>query len=185
MDALGEDPPAGLRLCRQPGSVRRTPNLVRGPRPRYHCHMCNAYEQHVKWVEYTRMMQDLELGIPTQQTELDLPQSDMVRINDMAPVMRAAENLVELVPMNFSFAPSGPKGGPVFNFRSEGRDFSNSGRCLIPASGFFEFTGANIPKTKHRFTLGGFAFSRDRRLVARGAGQSSGELHDADHLAWP
>ena len=73
--------------------------------------MCNAYEQHVRWVEYTRMMQDLELGLPTQQTELDLPQSDMVRINDMAPVMCAAGNGVELVPMNFSFAPSGAKGG--------------------------------------------------------------------------
>ena len=101
--------------------------------------MCNAYEQHVRWVEYTQMMQDLELGIPTQQTELDLPQSDMVRINDMAPVMRAAGNGVELAQMNFSFAPGRPKGGPVFNFRSEGRDFSKSGRCLIPASGFFEF----------------------------------------------
>lgn len=95
--------------------------------------MCNAYEQHVKWVEYTRMMQEHELGIPTQQSELDLPQSDMT------PMMRAAGNVVELAPMNFSFAPSGPKSGPVFNFRSEGRDFSKSLRCLIPASGFFEF----------------------------------------------
>ena len=38
--------------------------------------MCNAYEQHVKWVEYCKMMQALELGIPTQQSELDLPESD-------------------------------------------------------------------------------------------------------------
>lgn len=83
--------------------------------------MCNAYEQHARWVEYSQMMQDLELGIPTQQSELDLPQSDLVRINEMAPVMRAAGNGVELVSMNFSFAPNGPKGGPVFNFRSEGR----------------------------------------------------------------
>jgi putative SOS response-associated peptidase YedK len=103
--------------------------------------MCNAYEQHVKWAEYCKMMQALELGIPTQQSELDLPESDDVRINDMAPVMRAAGNNIELVSMNFSFPPSGPKGGPVFNFRSEGRSFANSNRCLIPASGFFEFTG--------------------------------------------
>lgn len=99
------------------------------------------------------MMQDLELGIPTQQTELDLPQSDMVRINDMAPVMRAAGNGIELAQMNFSFPPGRPKGGPVFNFRSEGRDFAKSLRCLIPASGFFEFTGKKYPKAKHRFTL--------------------------------
>ena len=101
--------------------------------------MCNAYEQHVKWVEYVQMMQALELGIPTQQTELDLPESDDIRINDMAPVMRAAGNGIELVPMNFSFPPSNPKGGPVFNYRSDGRHFDKSNRCLIPASAFFEF----------------------------------------------
>lgn len=74
--------------------------------------MCNAYEQHVRWVEYTQMMQDLELGIPTQQTELDLPQSDMVRINDMAPVMRAAGNGIELAQMNFSSRPVVQRVGP-------------------------------------------------------------------------
>ena len=72
--------------------------------------------------------------------------------------MRAAGNLIELVQMNFSFPPSGPKGGPVFNFRSEGRNFSNSNRCLVPASGFFEFTGTKYPKAKHRFTLNGQPF---------------------------
>lgn len=79
---------------------------------------------------------DLELGTPTQQTELDLPRSDMVRINDMAPVMRAAGNGIELAQMNFSFAPSGPKGGPVFK------------------------------KTKHRFSLIGAPFHGHRRAMA-------------------
>jgi putative SOS response-associated peptidase YedK len=41
----------------------------------------------------------------------------------------------------------------VFNFRSEGRHFDKSNRCLIPASAFFEFTGKKYPKAKHRFTL--------------------------------
>lgn len=120
--------------------------------------MCNAYEQHVRWVEYCQMMQALELEIPTQQTELDLPQADDIRINDMGPVMRATSNMIELAQMNFSFPPSGPRGGPVFNFRSEGRDFTDSKRCLIPASGFYEFTGKKYPKTKHRFSLVGAPF---------------------------
>jgi putative SOS response-associated peptidase YedK len=72
--------------------------------------------------------------------------------------MRAADDGIELVPMNFSFPPSGARGGPVFNFRSEGRHFDNSNRCLIPASAFFEFTGKKYPKTKHRFTLNGAPF---------------------------
>lgn len=119
--------------------------------------MCNEYERHIRWAEYCRML-DLSLGIPTRQSELDLPPSDDVRINETAPVMREADDGIELVPMNFSFPPSGARGGPVFNFRSEGRQFDTTNRCLIPASAFVEFTGKKYPKTKHRFTLNGAPF---------------------------
>jgi hypothetical protein len=67
--------------------------------------------------------------------------------------MHAAGNVVELYSMNFSFPPSRPGGKLVFNFRSEGRCFAKSNRCLIPTSAFFEFTGKRYPKSKHRFTL--------------------------------
>ena len=43
----------------------------------------------------------------------------------------------------------------MFNFRSEGRQFDKSNRCLIPTSAFFEFTGKRHPKAKHRFALKG------------------------------
>ncbi len=117
--------------------------------------MCNSYEQHVAWQSYCRMMQQLELGIPARQGEADLPQADTIRVRDMAPVIRAAGNGVELVQMRWSFPPPRPGGKPVFNFRSEGRSFRDSRRCLVPASAFFEFTGTKSPKTKHRFTLAG------------------------------
>jgi len=120
--------------------------------------MCNNYEQHVAWAEYCRMMQALELGIPTRQSERDLPNADEIRVNDMGPVMHVAGNCVELAPMNFGFPPAHPRGGPVFNFRSEGRRFDKSNRCLVPASAFFEFTGRKYPKAKHRFTLAGAPF---------------------------
>lgn len=78
--------------------------------------MCNDYEQHVRWAEYCKMMQALDLGIPTEQSDVDLPLADDVRINDQGPVMRAAGNVVELCSMNFSFPPARPGGGkPVFN----------------------------------------------------------------------
>ena len=132
--------------------------------------MCNDYEQHIAWAEYCRMMQSLALDIPTHQTELDLPQAGDIRISDPAPIMRAAGDRIELARMTFAFPPSGPKGGPVFNFRSEGRDFSNSKRCLIPASAFFEFTGKKSPKAKHRFTLNGAPFMAIAGLWRDGQG---------------
>ena len=115
--------------------------------------MCNDFEQHIAWAEYCELMRHLELGIPPQQTELDLPIADDIKIGDVGPIMRAAGDAIELSPMRFGFPPANPKGGPVFNFRSEGRRFAHSNRCLVPASAFFEFTGKKYPKAKHRFTL--------------------------------
>ena len=120
--------------------------------------MCNDYEQRVSWREYREAMKALEVGMPTEQGEADLPQADDIRIGDIGPVMRAAGNGIELAPMKFGFPPASPRSGPVFNFRSEGRHFDKSNRCLIPASAFFEFTGKKYPKAKHRFTLDGAPF---------------------------
>ncbi len=84
--------------------------------------------------------------------------------------------------MRFGFPPPpGKKGGPVFNFRSEGRSFAASRRCLIPASAFFEFTGTKYLKAKHRFTLGDAPFLciaglwRDvgREAAGEGAGNTN------------
>jgi putative SOS response-associated peptidase YedK len=112
--------------------------------------MCKDYEQHVRWAEYRQMMQALELAVPVRQGESDLPQADDVRINDDGPIMRAAGNEIELVPMSFSFPPERPRSAPVFNFRSDGRHFANSTRCVVPTPAFSEFTGKKYPKAKHR-----------------------------------
>ena len=132
--------------------------------------MCNDYEQHVGWAEYSKLVQQIGLDMPAHQDELDLPQADDIRINDTGPVMRAAGNGIELAPMKFGFPPKGPRGGPVFNFRSEGRRFDNSNRCLIPATAFFEFTGTKYPKAKHRFALNGAPFMAIAGLWREGSG---------------
>ena len=119
--------------------------------------MCNDYEQHIRYADYAGLMRQLDLGIPDHQSQADLPQGDDIRIGNTGPVMRPTGNGVELATMTFGFPPKG-RGGPVFNFRSEGRHFGDSRRCLIPASAFFEFTGSKYPKTKHRFTLNGAPF---------------------------
>jgi putative SOS response-associated peptidase YedK len=117
--------------------------------------MCNDYQRHVEWEAYCHLMQALELGIPAQQSEIDLPPAEDVRINDIAPVMRTRGNVVELVPMRWSFPASRPAARPVFNFRGEGRRFDKDDRIIIPASGFYEFTGTKSPKSKWLFALKG------------------------------
>ena len=134
--------------------------------------MSNDYEQHILWHEYCKMMQALELGVPTLQSERDLPIADDIRINDLGPVMRAAGNGIELVAMNFGFPPSRPRASPVFNFRSEKRSFENSHRCLIPASAFFEFTGKKYPKAKHRFALNDAPFMAIAGIWREGKGDA-------------
>jgi putative SOS response-associated peptidase YedK len=116
--------------------------------------MCNDYEQHIRYAEYRQALGEVELAAAEHQGEADLAQADDIRIGDLGPVMRLEGGEIMLSSMRFGFPPPlGKKAGPVFNFRSEGRSFATSRRCLIPASAFFEFTGTKYPKAKHRFTL--------------------------------
>ncbi len=116
--------------------------------------MCDDFEQQIAWADYCALMQAIELGIPTNQTELDLPPAADVRITDMASVLVDDGDGPRLHRMSFGF-PSAGKGGPIFNFRSEGRSFENSKRAVIPMSAFYEFTGTKSPKAKHCFTVVG------------------------------
>jgi putative SOS response-associated peptidase YedK len=111
--------------------------------------MCNAYEQQVSHAQYRKAIEALELASPADASALET--SGEVRIGDMGPVLRAAGNGV----MRFGWPPPRPKAGPVFNFKSDKRNFADSRRCVIVLSGFFEFTGTKYPKAKHRFSLKG------------------------------
>ncbi len=117
--------------------------------------MCNEYEFETKWEEYSRIMAREMLDLPARQTETDLSRNPSIRIGDTATVIRVAGNGVELTPMAFGFPPPRKGAAPVFNFRSDGRHFADSARCLVPASAFFEFTGSKYPKTRHRFWMPG------------------------------
>ena len=127
-------------------------------------------------------MRTLELGLPTREGDADLPQADDIKINDVGPVMRAAGNVVELVPMRFGFPPSGARGGPVFNFRSEGRRFDKSNRCLIPASAFFEFTGKKYPKAKW-IEYESFQRTEGRKGATLAFGEPVGAQQAVEHAA--
>jgi putative SOS response-associated peptidase YedK len=72
----------------------------------------------------------------------------------VAPIIRPAEGGVEIAQMRWGFPAPRPKAPPIINFRSEGRRFER-GRCLVPASWFYEFRGAKAPKEKWKFTKSG------------------------------
>jgi len=117
--------------------------------------MCNDYEQHVAYAQYAAAIRALELSPPSSESARDLPRADDIRVGDIGPVLRIAGNGVELVQMRFGHPPPRPGAPPTFNFRSDGRRFADSRRCIIVLSGFFEFTGMKYPKAKHRFSLSG------------------------------
>lgn len=116
--------------------------------------MCNDYEQHVTHAAYLGALAAAGLEAAASAAS-DLPQADDIRIGDMGPVLVAVGNGVGLRVMRFGWAPPREGAGPVFNFKSDGRHFDKSQRCVVILSGFFEFTGSRYPKAKHRFTLRG------------------------------
>jgi putative SOS response-associated peptidase YedK len=79
---------------------------------------------------------------------------DSIRITDPNAIVRPSttgEPGAELVVRRWSWP--GPGGKPVFNMRSEGRDFgfsASGGRCLVVADGFYEYTAPADPKAKRK-----------------------------------
>lgn len=117
--------------------------------------MCNDYKLEVGIASILEDFDDLEINIETPEGIPNVEPRADVRISDVAPIVRSAGARMagELVNRRWSWP--GDNGKPVYNFRSEGRDFT-SGRCLILADGFYEHTDpqpGEKRKTKWLFTL--------------------------------
>lgn len=109
--------------------------------------MCNLYTQTKSVDEVARVFRDLQLPISFPEGAPNLQAKD-IAITDPGPIVRARrEGGFELVVRRWSWP--GANGKPVYNFRSEGREFS-SGRCLIVGDGFYEFTTPADPKQKRK-----------------------------------
>jgi putative SOS response-associated peptidase YedK len=105
------------------------------------------------------------------------PRAD-IKITDVAPIVRTVagnRGAGDLVQRRWSWP--GPNKKPVYNFRSEDREFT-SGRCLILADGFYEFTTPADPKKKRKdkwlFTMKG-----QRWFCVAGIWRSSAEVGEA------
>lgn len=116
--------------------------------------MCNDDANHVPWSAYVEAFSEIKLPVVLPKAALNLEPRDDIWPTDVAPVIRRVEGGVELAQLRWGFPPGRPKAGPVINFRSEGRRFDR-GRCLVPASWFYEFRGPKAPKEKWKFTKTG------------------------------
>jgi putative SOS response-associated peptidase YedK len=109
--------------------------------------MCNLYTQSRSVDEVARLFRELQMPLGFPEGIPNLEPRD-IRITDPAPIVRAdAAGGYSLVVRRWSWP--GPTGKPVYNFRSDGREFP-SGRCLIIADGFYEFTASADPKRKRK-----------------------------------
>lgn len=119
--------------------------------------MCNNYASHVPANLIGELFSETGQTLRFQGgTVPNLEPRDDIRIGDVAPIVTRSDEGPLLRQMTWAW--KAPTGRPVFNFRSEGRSFAGSDRCLIPATAFYEFTAAEAGqkrKTKWRFTMAG------------------------------
>lgn len=107
--------------------------------------MCNLYRLH-KGVDAIRQIFEglgHQLSFPEGIPNL---QPKDICITDPAPIVRMGRDGLEMVIRRWSWP--GNHGKPVFNLRSEGRNFTR--RCLAIADGFYEFTKPDDPKAKRK-----------------------------------
>ena len=129
--------------------------------------MCNDFGNRIPYSAYIEAFSQTRLPLKAPEAAPNLEPRDDIWPTETAPVLRRAGNAVELAQLRWGFAPGRPKAGPVINFRSEGRRFP-TGRCLVPASHFYEFTGAKSPKVEVAVHQGGRGLVLLRRTVAAG-----------------
>ena len=149
--------------------------------------MCNDYRLLTDTATLFADFSEIKIKILFSEGKPNIEARDDIKITDAALIVRPIEGepaAGDLVQRRWSWP--GQNGKPVYNFRSEGREFA-LGRCLIPADGFYEFTDPTDKKKKQKdkwlftkagepwFCIAGIWRSQRRRR----------SLHHADDAAWP
>jgi putative SOS response-associated peptidase YedK len=102
--------------------------------------MCNDYRLKVEISSIIEEFADLKIKIRFSEERPNIEARDDIKITDVAPILRTVDGERgegDLVQRRWSWP--GQNKRPVYNFRSEGREFT-SNRCIIIADGFYEFT---------------------------------------------
>ena len=111
--------------------------------------MCNSYRLLTDAATIFADFSELKIKIRFSEGKPNLGAREDIKITDTAPIVRTIEGETQagdLVQRRWSWP---GRGKPVYNFRSEGREFT-SGRCLVPADGFYEFTEPPDKKKKRK-----------------------------------
>jgi putative SOS response-associated peptidase YedK len=153
--------------------------------------MCNEYRFKQSLDRIAQEFSELKLPLHWVGGAPNLEPRDSIRPTDPAPIVVGASDGAELKQLRWGFLQPGRP--PVINYRSDGRRFP-SGRCLVLADGFYEFTGAKYPKSKWLFTRADgrelFAIAglvRDDRftLLTTEPGEDIAPFHDRQIVILP
>jgi putative SOS response-associated peptidase YedK len=124
--------------------------------------MCNDYARDLELGRVLKAMKEMDYLPPIEHWDEghipnDAGPTTHVKISERGLIVRVGSG--KLRPEMMTWAWKGPGGKPVFNFKSEGKDFSKSDRLLILATGFYEYTEPANPKVRlkdqHLFTMPG------------------------------
>ena len=122
--------------------------------------MCNDYAREIeadRWIRYIREMEHVPpFEWANNLTPNNIGSQRHIKITEAGIIVGfKAEKLIGSM-TRWAWK---ERGRPIFNYVSEKRDFSRSDRCLILATGFYEYTAPSHPKVKlkdqHLFTLKG------------------------------
>jgi putative SOS response-associated peptidase YedK len=110
--------------------------------------VCNLYRIEKNPDAIRRLFADIEVPLEFPEGVPNLQPRD-VRISETAPIVRFNRDrgVAELVERRWSWP--GPRGKPVFNMRSDGREFGKD-RCLVMADAFYEYTAPQDPAQKRK-----------------------------------
>jgi putative SOS response-associated peptidase YedK len=116
--------------------------------------MCGSY-----FLVSREQLQDIRDMLAEIEERLGKQMGDMFP-KSLAPVLGQGEEGIKPVIMRWGFPSPAGKSAVVFNARSEDIEtkpmFSRAirtRRCVVPASGFYEFSGVKGSKIRHIFTL--------------------------------
>jgi putative SOS response-associated peptidase YedK len=110
--------------------------------------VCNLYQLEKSVDAVRRLFANLQMPLSFPEGIPNFQPRD-VRISEQAPIIRwrQAGDGAELVERRWSWP--APTGKPVFNMRSDGREFGKD-RCLVLVDSFYEFTTPGDAKQKKK-----------------------------------